>query len=113
MQFPTRGREYRFTTPRGDTQILARALDQPLSNRLLRLVTLAVGLTLAWFVWTQLRRWRWDAILSPTVCVVLIVASLILLVIGIVPVLALAAFVLACGQLIRLAWIRGRQPAVA
>ena len=56
VQFPTRGREYRFTTPRGDTQILARALDQPLSNRLLRLATLAVGLALAWLVWTQLRR---------------------------------------------------------
>ncbi len=113
VQFPTRGHEYRFSTPRGDTQIVARALDRPLSDRLLRLVALALSLVLTAFVGRQLKHCRVDAILNPFVCVLLIVVGLSLLVLGIIPLLALAAFVLGCGQLVRLAWIRRQKPVAA
>ncbi len=46
VDLPQRGREYLFTTPRGDIEITARAVSEPLLGRLIRLLILAVGVVI-------------------------------------------------------------------
>ena len=106
VKFPTRGREYLFTTPGGDTQIVARAVERPLLNRLLRLLAVVAGLAVVTLLYRQLKRCRFDAVCNRGVSLLLTLVGLILLLIGIVPWLAAVALVVGCVQLVRLTWIR-------
>ena len=47
VELEPRGRKFLFTTPRGDVQVTARAVSDPLLGRLLRLAAVAIGLGLA------------------------------------------------------------------
>ncbi|MCU0982765.1 MAG: hypothetical protein MUF25_26690, partial [Pirellulaceae bacterium] len=102
VDLPLRGREYLFTTPRGDIDITARAVSEPLLGRLYRLLVIAIGFVvflvllrvLPWIA-RGLHRNRWFA------AAVLLVGLLSLL-LGIFPILALAALIYGLVQLIRL-----------
>ena len=106
VKFPTRGREYLFTTPGGDTQIVARAVERPLLNRLLRLLAVVAGLAVVTLLYQQLKRCRFDAVCNRGVSLLLALFGLILLAGGLVPWLAAVALVVGCVQLVRLTWIR-------
>jgi hypothetical protein len=113
VALPLRGREYLFTTPRGDIEITARAVSSPLLGRLLRLLALAVGavvlvvlLRVAACVLPALHRNRW------LVAGVLLVGLLSLL-LGLFPLFGLAAIVYGLVQLIRLEIARRRALALA
>ena len=113
VQFPTRGREYLFTTPGGDTQIVARAVEQPLLNRLLRLLAVVIGLVVVTLIYKQLKRFRFDVLLNRGVSLLLIIFSLVLLAYGIIPWLALVVLLVGCVQLIRLTWVHRMAPATS
>lgn len=102
VDLPLRGREYLFTTPRGDIDITARAVSEPLLGRLVRLLVIAVGfvvllvlLRLLPRVLPVLHRSRW-------VAAAVLLVGLLSLLLGIFPILALAALIYGLVQLIRL-----------
>jgi hypothetical protein len=109
VDLPLRGREYLFTTPRGDIDITARAVSEPLLDRLTRLLVIAagfVGLLVLLRVLPRVARVlhgsRWFA------GAVLLVGLLSLL-LGIFPILAPAALIYGLVQLIRLEIARRRE----
>ena len=111
VDLPQRGREYLFTTPRGDLELTARAGSAPRVERLIRLAALAVGVAVAVVVLRTaarilpvLHRNRWS------VAAVLLIGLLSLL-LGIFPVLGVMALLYALVQLIRLEIVRRRTPA--
>jgi len=113
VELPQRGREYLFTTPRGDIEITARAVSEPLVGRLIRLLALAVAsvvlivlLRVLARVLPALHRNRW------IVAAVLLV-GLMALVLGIFPILGLAALIYGLVQLIRLQIARRRTAVIA
>jgi hypothetical protein len=113
VDLPLRGREYLFTTTRGDIDITARAVSEPLLGRLTRLLAVAVGFVVLLVVLRVLPRVlpllhgsRWFA------GAVLLVGLLSLL-LGIFPILALAALIYSLVQLIRLEIARRRRRAAA
>jgi hypothetical protein len=110
VEFPTRGQEYRFTTPGGDTQISASAIERPLLNRLLRLLGVVVGLAVLAALYRQLKRFRFDDIVNRATCVLLVIFGFLLLLF--LPWVGLLLLLLGLLQLIRLTWMR-RQAVVA
>ena len=109
VDLPLRGREYLFTTPRGDIDITARAVSEPLLGRLIRLLVIAAGFVVLLVllrvlprIARVLHRSRWFA------AAVLLVGLLSLL-LGIFPILALVALIYGLVQLIRLEIARRRE----
>ena len=113
VDLPLRGREYLFTTSRGDIDITARAVSEPLLGRLTRLLAVAVGFVVLLVLLRVLPRVlrllhgsRWFA------AAVLLVGLLSLL-LGVFPILALAALIYGLVQLVRLEIARCRRRAAA
>ncbi|HPM81645.1 MAG TPA: hypothetical protein PLF81_13145 [Candidatus Anammoximicrobium sp.] len=113
VDLPLRGREYLFTTTRGDIDITARAVSESLLGRLLRLLAVAVGFVVLLVVLRVLPRVlpllhgsRWFA-------GAMLLVGLISLLLGIFPILALAALIYGLVQLVRLEIARRRRRAVA
>lgn len=111
VDLPLRGREYLFTTTRGDIDITARAVSEPLLGRLARLLAVAAGFVVLLVVLRVLPRVlpllhgsRWFA------AAVLLVGLLSLL-LGIFPILALAALIYGLVQLVCLEIARRRRAA--
>ena len=109
VDLPLRGREYLFTTPRGDIDITARAVSEPLLGRLYRLLVIAAGFVVLVVllrvlprVLPVLHRSRWFA-------AAVLLAGLLSLLLGIFPILALAALIYGLVQLIRLEIARRRR----
>ena len=108
VDLPLRGREYLFTTPRGDIDITALAVSEPLLGRLIRLLVIAAGFVVLLVLLRVLPRdppvlhrsrfRRRGAAGRPV--------SLLL---GIFPILALAALIYGLVQLIRLEIARRRR----
>lgn len=106
VELPERGVEYLFTTPRGDVQIVGRAVSQSLVVRSVRLLGILVGL-LALYVLYRIVQAVAPVILHTTVgAVLLIVIGLISIVAMILPVAGLAA--LAAGVVVAIRRILAR-----
>ncbi len=57
VELPTRGREYQFTTPRGEVEITARSLPRSLVRIAVRLALVGLGLILAVALFRVARSW--------------------------------------------------------
>jgi len=93
VELPMRGQLYRFTTPGGDVEITAQAASR---DTLLYLGQVAAVLAVVLVVWAMVRlaragRLAWLA--SPGGSTLLIVLGILGVFVGVLPVLALAAFV--------------------
>ncbi len=87
VQLPQRGTEYRFTTPRGDIKIQARAIDDSLWLRL-RKLAIVTGLILLVAACVRIiRRVGYGGIVGPKLAILLIVIGLLMLVLGVAPLL--------------------------
>jgi hypothetical protein len=111
VDLPQRGREYLFTTVRGDIRITAHAVSEPLLDGLIRLgwilagfVAIVIGLVVLRLAAPVVTRTRWCAVL-------VLLVGLFSLVTGIFPVLGLLALGFGVFQLIRLTLARRRQRA--
>jgi hypothetical protein len=83
VQLPQRGTEYRFTTPRGDIEIQARAIDDSLWLRL-RKLAIVTGLILLVAGCVQIiRRVGYERIVGPKLAMLLIAVGLLMLVLGV------------------------------
>lgn len=113
VDLPLRGREYLFTTPRGDIEITARAVSEPLVGRLLRLLALAVGTVVLIVVLRVLARLLPALHRNRSVVATVLLVGLLSLLLGIFPVLGLVALIYGLVQLIRLEIARRRALALA
>lgn len=111
VELPLRGREYLFTTPRGDIEITARAVSEPLLGRLIRLLLIGAGFIVLLVLLRVLPRVlpvlhgsRWFA-------AAVLLIGLVSLLLGIFPILALVALIYGLVQLIRLEIARRRRAA--
>lgn len=102
VRLPQRGVAYLFTTPRGDIEIEARAVAVTLLDKLSRMAW-AIGLVVVMGSTYRLLRYRrLSDVIGRVTATVLIVAGLVLLLLGLVPLLALAAIILGAVQHVRL-----------
>jgi hypothetical protein len=113
VDLPQRGVEIKFRTTRGDIEITARAVSQPLLSRLIRLAVLAGALIVVVLVWKlagsigpYLARSIWAASL-------LVVIGLFSILFGLFPIAGLVGLVVGVVHLARLVWANrySRQPA--
>ena len=91
IQLPNRGVEYLFTTPRGDVEIRAHAIGLPLLERLSRLGWTVGLIVVVAGLYRLAGPGRLDAIIGRGRALLLIAAGIVLLILGLVPLLALAA----------------------
>jgi hypothetical protein len=112
VELPTRGKVYRFSTPRGDTEVTASAASQPLIDGLERVGGAAALVLAVLFVRRMLRRRTLDLPAQNTLATVLIVLGLVGMLIGILPVAGLVAMVVGVAIKVRLFRAR-RRPAAA
>jgi hypothetical protein len=106
---PQRGQVFKFTMPRGDIQITARPVSQPLVDSLLRIagVLAAVGVLVA--LRRFLKRRQFGPSARRAAAATLIVLGFIGLLLGIFPLAGLAMFVIGIVWAIRLALARRRE----
>ena len=94
--------EYHFTTPRGDIDIEARAVEATLLDQLSR-VAWAVGLLVVVGGTYRLLRHRYlNDLIGRVAATLLILAGSVFLVLGLAPLLAVAAIILGVVQHVRL-----------
>jgi hypothetical protein len=99
VQLPERGRLYRFTTPRGDIALSARAVSHSFLSRLTALAAVAVAIGLIWLLSRDPSRRLASALAgSRAFGVLLAVLGLVSLLSGVLPIAGLLA--VGCG-----AWI--------
>ena len=115
VDLPLRGREYLFTTPRGEVEITARAVSEPLLGRLARLAAVAAGIVALLVLLRVLPPLARALHRSRIFAGGVLLLSLFSLVLGVFPILALVALIYGLVQLIRLTATRrrGSSPAVA
>jgi len=113
VDLPLRGREYLFTTTRGDIDITARAVSEPLLGRLSRLLAIAVGFVVLLVLLRVLPRVLPVLHRSRFFAGAVLLLGLLSLLLGIFPLLALAALIYGLVQLIRLEIARRRRLAAA
>ena len=94
FELPERGRLYRFTTPRGDMELAARAVSTAWLARLGGLAVI-VGLVLAGYGFARVARRRtFSGLRSRTAAALLAVLGVLSLVSGLLPILGLACLVI-------------------
>jgi len=113
VHLPLRGREYLFTTTRGDIDITARAVSEPLLGRLTRLLAVAVGFVVLLVVLRVLPRVLPPLHGSRWFAGAVLLVGLLSLLLGVFPILAVAALIYGLVQLVRLEIARRRRRAVA
>jgi hypothetical protein len=92
VDLPMPGAVYRFTMPEGDIQITARAVSQTLLQRLVWAAAVALTALLVLAVAGACRRGRFGWFATATGSVLLIVAGAFSVLLGVAPLLGLAAF---------------------
>jgi hypothetical protein len=97
FDLPTPGVLYRFTTPQGDVEITGRHVSGNLLGRLIGIAALAVGLLVLWFAVRAIRRANIGPPRRPVAAMLLVIAGLISLCGGILPLVGLAAIAVGCG----------------
>jgi hypothetical protein len=93
IEVPLRGVEYRFTTPRGEVEITARAAGVSLLDRLGRALAAVVLVALAWAAVRLVRRATLADRFRRFAPAVLIVAGIGSVLLGILPIAGLLAIV--------------------
>jgi hypothetical protein len=95
VQLPERGRVYRFTTPRGDIEIRARAVPLAALSRLSGLAAVLAAIAIVWLIGRESSRHAWRRLArSFIVGLSLIIVGLGSVIVGILPfggMLAIAA----------------------
>jgi hypothetical protein len=104
VELPQRGREYLFTTPRGDVEITARSVGAPFLGRFLRAGLVLAAALAAWGLYRFLRRRRMPRVEQRRLGALLLVAGLASLIGGIFPIAGLIA---AAGGVVLLVRPRG------
>jgi hypothetical protein len=93
IELPLRGIEYRFTTPRGEVEITARAAGVSLLDRLGRVIVALVLVALAWVLVRLVRRATLSDQFRRFAPAALIVAGVASLLFGILPIAGVLAIV--------------------
>src|SRR5262249_1724506 len=106
VQLPERGRLYRFTTPRGEVEITARAVPLTVISRLWALVAILVTVIVIWLMGHESSRrfWIWLSG-TKTLAVGLILLGLASLIGGIFPVAGLMMVLAGIGLLLWSRWV--------
>ena len=99
---PQRGVEYLLITPRGDVEITARAVAKPLLNRVQRFAVLTVVLIALVALVRLAKRHGYVDWIGQKTAMALILAGVLSLLLGLAPLLGLAALVLGLVQLVRI-----------
>jgi hypothetical protein len=102
VQLPRRGVEYFFTTPLGDVQINARAVDVTLLDRVTRLAWVLGLIIVIGVVYRWSRNRDLNDVIGRGTATVLILLGVVCLVLGLIPIVALAAIALGIVQHVRL-----------
>jgi len=110
VDMPQRGEEFLFTTPRGDLEITARAVDARLVDRGMRLAQVLAGIAAAWLAW-GLAAAAWGRLGVQLGGVLLLLTGVLSLVTLVLPVLGLVAA--AVGGTLVVATVRQRWFAAA
>jgi len=105
-----RGREYLFTTPRGEIEITARAVSEPLLGRLARLAAIAAGLAVLLVLLRVLPPLARLLHRSRIFAAGVLLVGLFSLPLGVFPIVALVALGYGLVQLVRLTLARNRSP---
>ena len=104
FELPTRGLLYRFTVPRGEAEITARALPRDLLQRLIEIAAVAVVAIVAWLAVRRIDRGSFAWLAEPAGSTLLICLGLLSLCGGLLPLLGLVAVVAGCGLKVRRRW---------
>jgi hypothetical protein len=104
FQLPARGVLYRFTVPRGEAEITARAFSNDLLWRLTAIAAVAVAALIAWLAVRLLRSLSLAWLAKPTGSTLLICLGLLSLCGGLWPGVGLAALVAGCGFKVHCRW---------
>ena len=97
---------YRFTTPRGDAELTARTVSNRTVERLESLLGLGIACLLVWGVCALIRRGVLAWFARPVGAVILLLAGLLLLCSGVLPVYALLLLLTAGALLVHYFWSR-------
>ncbi len=100
FELPTRGRLYRFTTPRGEVKITAWSLSSDLLRRLAEMAIVAVVALAIWFAARLVGRGGFAWLETRAGSTLLVCLGLLSCLGGVLPVLGLVAFVAGCGLLV-------------
>jgi len=103
VTLPQRGVEYLFTTPGGDLEITARAVDATQFGRLWQLMLVVAGLLTLWALY-RLVRLIHQRLSRRAEAVLLILGGLFSLLAGILPIIGLLAMLTGVGMLIATAY---------
>jgi hypothetical protein len=101
FDLPTRGVLYRFTMPRGESHITARAFSNALVRRLMELAAVVLLAMAAWFVVRCIRKRSFAWLATPIGSTLLLCLGLLSICSGILPIIGWVAIVAACGLLVR------------
>jgi hypothetical protein len=105
---PTRGTLFRFSTPRGEVQIAARPMSQPVMESLVRLGGVLAALVVLLAVRRFLRRHGFSPLARRVTAVVMVILGLIGMFVGVFPLAGVVLFVIGVAWLVRLALARRR-----
>ncbi len=97
---------YRFTTPRGEAELTARNISTSAVSRLLSLVAIAAACVVLWIVFSLIRRGALGWFRHPLGAALLLLAGLLMLCDGLLPVIAVAAII--AGFWLFIAWMVAR-----
>jgi hypothetical protein len=109
VDFPERGVEFMFRTTRGDIEITARAVSQPLLERVIRLAWIAAAMLAIVIIWKLFKRIGPYLARSMWAASLLIPIALFSAMLGLFPLLSLLALLVGIVQLVRLIWMRRSQ----
>ncbi len=91
VEIPRRGVVYRFTTPRGEVEITARAVSRPFMVNIENLVLVLAIALVGWGIYRFVSRADFIARYGRSAAVTLVVLGAISVVVGVLPVIALLA----------------------
>lgn len=112
IELPTRGVEFLLTTPRGELEVTARAVANPLIDRAKQLGWIVALLVVAGTLYRAVQKHGLSGLVGRGVATLLILAGLLFVVLGIAPLVALAGIALGIVQHVRLSFDKP-QPALA
>jgi hypothetical protein len=101
VELPARGREYLFTTPRGETEITAQSISEESLSRLSVIGTIIAAALVVWLLARLYVRTRHNRFVRIASAAALVVVGVALLVTGTTPLYALIALAAAVAILIR------------
>ena len=106
FELPKQGRVYRFSTPRGEVELTARAVSNELLAKLGTLAMLIAGVLVAWYVVRVVERGGCAWLRRPSGALLLIVLGLLMIVVGVLPVAAVAMSVIGGVLIVSYLWTR-------